>query len=214
VVKWLFGSLRRVLGTDKELLIGESQRWRQTQDTGVCVLATKERRVERVACVVCVPAAEVSRGEHCQLWTVVCVCVCVCACVCACGVCVCVSLCGFKRGEQLGAGHRLAFKYNVPQTMSMYYPPAWNNMRDSKSLSVFVYVHTHTPPTHLLCVCTHIHTTTHTPLPGHDMRASKCLSLCVYVHTHTHTHSPLSHSPAWNDIGTSRCLSVCVHACN
>ncbi len=88
-----------MLGTDKELLIGESQRWRQTQNTGVCVLARKEWRVERVACVVCVPAAEVSRGEHCQLWTVVCVCVCVFVLACVRVVCVCVCVCVVLREE-------------------------------------------------------------------------------------------------------------------
>ena len=30
--------------------------------------------------------------------------------------------------KQLEAGHRLAFKYNIPQTLAMYYPPAWDEM--------------------------------------------------------------------------------------
>jgi hypothetical protein len=90
------------LGTDIALLIGKMQRQRQTQtqDTGVCVLAARERRVERVACGVCVHLQQgrTQTVEHCQLWTGVCVCVCVCVCYYVC-VCVCVCVCMVLREE-------------------------------------------------------------------------------------------------------------------
>eukprot|EP00802_Teleaulax_amphioxeia_P016235 Tamp_16349.p1 GENE.Tamp_16349~~Tamp_16349.p1 ORF type:complete len:378 (-),score=87.61 Tamp_16349:336-1439(-) len=42
----------------------------------------------------------------------------------------------FSSWWQLPIAHRLAFKYNVPQTLAMYYPPAWEEMISAQSTSI------------------------------------------------------------------------------